>query len=224
MIRVAICDQHELVRLGLNCFFDKQHDIELVCQTSSYQELQQICPIVKPDVVLLEMVDDMDILSVTLQEIAKVCTSILVLTACKDRQKQLQVLRMGAVGIVSKDQGVEILNQAIHALYAGDVWVDRDVALELLRLGVGNQVCASPANFSTEKKHNNPYRLTPRELKITHHAANGLPAKVIAAKLFVSERTIRNQLVVIYQKLGVSSQVELVVQMCREGLNTLDAV
>jgi DNA-binding NarL/FixJ family response regulator len=221
MIRVAICDEHELVRLGLSCFFDKQQDIELVCQASNYQALLQTCSLVKPDIIILEISEEIETLNILLPEIAKICSSILMLTACKDRQKQLQALRLGAVGMVLKDQSVAILNKAIHALHAGEVWVDRDVALELLRNGTSADFCDLSAHAITEKKESNPYHLTPRELEITRHAANGLPAKAIAAKLFVSEKTIRNQLVVIYQKLGVSSQVELVVQMCREGLNIL---
>ncbi|WP_347987310.1 response regulator transcription factor [Methylomonas sp. AM2-LC] len=224
MIRVAICDEHELVRLGLSCFLDKQHDLELVCQAASYQALLQACSLAKPDIILLEITEDIEVLNDLLPEIAKVCSSILVLTACKDRQKQLQVLRLGAVGIVFKDQSLSILNKAIHALHGGEVWVDRDVSLELLRNSVNADLCELSVNTIAEKKDCNPYHLTPRELEITMLAANGLPAKAIAAKLFVSEKTIRNQLVVIYQKLGVSSQVELVVQMCREGLNTLHVV
>jgi DNA-binding NarL/FixJ family response regulator len=64
--------------------------------------------------------------------------------------------------------------------------------------------------------------LTRRELAIAHLAAQGLAAKKIAAQLFISEKTVRNQLIVIYSKLGVHSQVELVLRATRFDLLSPD--
>ncbi len=123
----------------------------------------------------------------------------------------LLALRLGAVGVFIKDQSAYLLLKAIHSVHLGEVWFDNSLASGLLQ---SFKQDASKAHAVKPPIEN---LLTGRELAVARLAIQGLPAKKIAAQLFISEKTVRNQLVVIYSKLGVASQVELVLQAGRLG-------
>lgn len=220
MIRVLLADDHELIRLGFRTLISSQDDIELVGEASSFQELISLNQQLNPDIILLELhLKDGDVTS-KISEILNDRPLILVLTVCKDRETHLLALRLGARGIVTKDQSIEIILKAIRTVYAGEVWIDRFVTLDLLRNYSKTDGIKSPCEVAVNKLSVARFNLTPRELEVARLAARGLPAKKIAAKLFISDKTVRNQLAVIYSKLGVSSQVELVFQSANLDLLT----
>jgi DNA-binding NarL/FixJ family response regulator len=137
---------------------------------------------------------------------ASPASKILILTACESRDKHLLALRIGAMGIFTKNQSNSMLLKAIRSVCSGEVWLNRSLAAEMLR------------DFNKPKTN----LLTPRELSIARLAAKGWGAKKISGQLFISEKTVRNQLVIIYSKLGVSSHVELVVRASHFGLLSPD--
>ena len=220
MIRVLLADDHELIRLGFRTLISSQDDIELVGEASSFQELISLNQQLNPDIILLELhLKDGDVMS-KISEILNDRPLVLVLTVCKDRETHLLALRLGARGIVTKDQSIEIILKAIRTVYAGEVWIDRFVTLDLWRNYSKTDGIKSPGEVAVNKISVARFNLTPRELEVARLAARGLPAKKIAAKLFISDKTVRNQLAVIYSKLGVSSQVELVFQSANLDLLT----
>ena len=222
MIRVLIADDNELIRLGMSTLLSAQDDIELVGEACSFQELICLSQQIKPDIILLELhLQDGDV-TPKISEILKYSPLVLVLTVCKDRETHLHFLRLGAIGIVTKDQSIEIILKAIRSVCAGEVWIDRSVTLDLWRNFTQTNGIESPVEVAVDRFGFDRSNLTPRELDVALLAVRGLSAKKIAAKLFISDKTVRNQMTIIYSKLGVSSQVELVFQAANRGLLTLE--
>lgn len=215
MIHLVLCDGKEFIRLGVRYLCERQHDIELVGEVCSCNELVELCRLVKPDVVLLGMSLNYEDVGITVSEVLKFCATVMIFTESKDRQLHLQVLRSGVMGIVTHDQGADMLVKAIRAASQGEMWFDRNIALDLLKQDKEDSVRELALEEPKEKCGFEKYNLTVREQEIARYAANGLTAKDIATKLFISQKTVRNQLVVIYSKLDVSSQVELVLMACR---------
>jgi DNA-binding NarL/FixJ family response regulator len=220
MIRVLLAESQELIRFAMRTLLSAQDNIELVGEACSFQELIQLNQRLKPDIILLELhLKDEDVLP-KLSEILNDGPLVLILTDCKDRETHLLALRLGARGIVNKDQSMDIILKAIRTVCAGEVWIDRFVTLDLWRNYTQTDGIKSPVGVAGNKPGFDRSKLTPRELEVARLAACGLPAKKIAAKLFISDKTVRNQLAVIYNKLGVSSQVELVFQAANLDLMT----
>lgn len=153
-----------------------------------------------------------------LPELLSACptSKILILTSCQSREMHLFALRQGAIGVFILNQPIEMLIKAIHKVYAGGVWLSNSLANEMLR-GFNNpepSIQVMPISIGPS--------LTPSELTIARLVAQGIPAKQIAAKLFISEKTVRNQLVIIYSKLGVHNHIELVLHAAPLGLQDSD--
>ncbi|MGZ6005611.1 MAG: LuxR C-terminal-related transcriptional regulator [Candidatus Saccharimonadales bacterium] len=213
-IRLLLADGHELIRIGVRTLFQSEPNLQLVGETDNFNDTLQLARQLSPDVILLDMQLKEGLVTERIPELPSTCPDckILMFTACPDRDMHLLALRLGAIGIFLKDQPPRLLLKAIHSVHSGEVWVDNSLASGLLQ----SFKLDTSKTAATETSKENLF--TSRELSIAHLAAQGLPAKKIAAQLFISEKTVRNQLVVIYSKLGVASQVELVLQASRLGL------
>jgi DNA-binding NarL/FixJ family response regulator len=213
-IRILLADDQELVRVGLRMIFKTESDLELVAVTSNFEETIFFTQKYVPDVILFDCMLREGKCIDRIPELLAACPSskILILTACQNREKHLFALRSGAIGVFTLNQPIEMLIKAIHKVYAGDVWLSNSLANELLK-GFNNSEPTADA-----KPQPIGSSLTPRELTIARLVAEGVPAKQIAAKLFISEKTVRNQLIIIYSKLGVHNHIELVLHAPRLGV------
>jgi DNA-binding NarL/FixJ family response regulator len=141
-------------------------------------------------------------------------TSAIMLIPDSERELVVDAFRGGARGVFCRLQSIKLLPKCIRTVHEGQIWADtRNLAyildfltqlkpLRLVKLGGGMD------------------RLTPREAEVVHLLADGLSTRDISQKLALSEHTIRNYLSAIYDKLGVSSRVELALYAVhREDLN-----
>lgn len=132
------------------------------------------------------------------------------LLATQDREEYLyETLRAGADGYVLKDIAPDDLAQAVRTVARGEMLVQSQLAGRLL------------SRFGRQGRGSAPYEsLTVRELEVLRLLARGLRNKEIAARLFVSERTVNFHLANIYQKLGVSGRTEALSKALEQGLVT----
>jgi DNA-binding NarL/FixJ family response regulator len=219
-IRVLLADDHELIRLGLRALLQTEADLELVGETGDFENILRLAQQLSPDVILLDFMLYEGNSAERISELVCACPSckILVFTTCCDCEKHLLALRHGAVGVFTINQPSDMLLKAIRSVYAGEVWVGKSLAREMLR-SFTHPSPHVPAEATNTPPGNS---LTPREIAIARLAAQGLAAKKIAAQLYISEKTVRNQLVIIYSKLGVASQIELVLHAKQFGLLPAD--
>jgi len=115
----------------------------------------------------------------------------------------VDAFRGGARGVFSRIQSVKLLSKCIRTVYEGQIWADS----QNLRFVLEFVARLKPLRML--KPGGGMSRLTPREAEVVHLLAEGMSTKEISFKLQVTEHTIRNYLSNIYDKLGVSSRVEL---------------
>lgn len=133
------------------------------------------------------------------------CPAIVLLNAI-DRDSVLDAVRAGARGIFPRSDSVAALAKCICAVHQGQLWINNEALEHLL------EVLTRLKPFRLNTNGNSP-RLTHREEEISCLVAEGLRNEDIALKLRISEHTVRNYLSRVFEKLGVSSRVELVLRM-----------
>lgn len=141
-------------------------------------------------------------------------TAAIMLIPGSEKDLVVDAFRGGAKGVFCRLQPLKLLSKCIRTVHEGQIWADtRNLAflLEFLTQLKPLRLIKAGGGMS---------RLTPREADVVHLLADGLSTRAISKKLAVSEHTIRNYLSSIYDKLGVSSRVELALYaVAREDLN-----
>jgi two-component system, NarL family, nitrate/nitrite response regulator NarL len=214
-IRVLIVDDHAIVRQGLRLFFASYPGIVIVGETATCTEALTAAAQTQPDIIVLDLafgaVNAVDFIPELLAAAAGV--RIVVFTGVDDPALQRHAVSLGAIGVVSKDKAPEVLLQAITKVHAGQAWLERtmiaDVLGEMTRTQRAQQLDPEVAKIAT---------LTPRERAIIALIGEGLKNRQIAARLCLSEITVRHHLTTIFDKLGVIDRLELVVYAYRHGL------
>ena len=200
-IRIVIADDHEMVRVAFKGLLDAQPDLQVIGEASDGQQALDCARRLTPDVMLLDLAmpaySGLDVVA----DIAAIAgVFVLVLTAAIDRAGIVDVLKRGARGVVLKEASPAHLVKAVRSVVAGELWIGRDVFADV----VDYMRSAAPAVDPRDR-----FRLTPRELEIIRHIAEGGTNRDIAKALSISEDTVKHHLRNIFDKLGVSNRLEL---------------
>ncbi len=141
-------------------------------------------------------------------------TAAIMLIPDSERDLVVDAFRGGARGVFCRLQPIKLLPKCIRTVHEGQIWADtRNLAFLL-------EFLTQLKPLRLVKPGGGMARLTPREAEVVHFLADGLSTREISQKLTLSEHTIRNYLSTIYDKLGVSSRVELALYaVAREDLN-----
>lgn len=207
-IRILVAESFELVRMGLRALFENHPVICLVAETNCIDDLADLAMQHKPDVVLVDLQLNNGNCIEHISKLLSACPQMKVLAFSHNHNEQiyLQTFRSGAVGIISKHHSSELLLKAIYAIHAGQVWFDRHLTKLLWQAQF--DALTSP-EIQTDVKTLPPPKLSESERQVAYFACKGLSAKEISLQLFVTEKTVRNQLSIIYKKIGVKKQIEL---------------
>jgi two-component system, NarL family, response regulator LiaR len=222
MIRVAIADDHAVVRQGLRTFLELQDDMEVVGEAVDGADAVDLVERTDPDVVLLDLVmPEVDGIEATrrIRE-RSAATRILVLTSFADDHTVLPAVRAGAAGYLLKDVQPPELAAAIRTVHAGDALLAPAVATMLVEQlaaedGAGGSGGSGGAGVNARADH---ARLTPRELEVLAELVRGRANKAIAFELGVSERTVKTHVSNILGKLGFSDRTQAAVYAVEHGL------
>lgn len=146
-----------------------------------------------------------------LRDLRTVCgrTRGILLLHSREREFVVDAFRCGARGVVFRDEPFETLAKCIHAVQHGQIWADS----ENMRHVVEALSRAMPVHF---RDGGGMGKLSKRETDVARLVAEGLPNKDIAVQLGLSEHTVRNYLFHVFDKLGVSTRVELVLYCLQE--------
>jgi DNA-binding NarL/FixJ family response regulator len=128
---------------------------------------------------------------------------ILLLDLAMPRHPGLEALQLGARGVVLKDSATQLLLKAIHTVMSGEYWVGRESVSNLV------QYLRTLVQSSGEEARQKKFGLTPRELEIVSAVVAGYSNKEIAEYFRISEDTVKHHLSNIFDKLGVSTRLEL---------------
>lgn len=215
IIRVLLIYDDVVMRLGLRMLVENCRGLKVVGEATNPADALDITAREQPDIILLD--SDLDSNN-GLDLLPKLHASarqarVLVLTGERDDEVYLRAMRLGASGLVLKDQAAEVLSKAIEKIHAGEVWFDRlfvgSLIAELLRAAEDWRTSPEAARIG---------RLTEREREVIDLVGEGLKNKQIASRMSISETTVRHHLTSIFNKLGVSDRLELVIYAYHYGL------
>ena len=207
MIRLLIADDHAVVRTGLRHLVATFDDMELVGAAADGEEAVQLCGLYAPDVVLMDLeMPGVDGTEATRRIVAAHPTvAVVVLTSFSDREQILRALDAGAVGYLLKDAEPDELEKAIRAAARGEAPLDPRAGRALLSA----RAAASPAD-----------ELSDREREVLLLVARGLPNKLIARDLGISEKTVKAHLTSVFRVIGVTDRTQAALWVERNGLGS----
>jgi len=214
-IRIVIVDDHVLVREGLKMLLESEAGYTVVGEATGRAEAMALVEREKPDLVLLDLdlgrENGLDLIPDFLKADKNI--RILVLTGVSDEQAHRRALRLGALGILRKEMASEVLLRAVERVGAGEVWLDRSLASNLLA-----DIPRAPRSQEPSPRTAMIDSLSQREMEILACIGDGLSNKKIGERLFISETTVRHHLTSIFSKLEVHDRLELIVFAYRNGL------
>ena len=211
LIRVAIVDDHLIVREGLRLILETGEGLELVGDAADGAAAIALVESTQPDVVLMDLrMPGMDGLQ-ALDHLhhAWPHIKVIILTTYNEDDLMLKGLQAGACGYLLKDVGRETLLDAIRAAARGETLLQPEMFTRILARTL-------PASVSTGVQSST--ELTEREREILVGVAHGERSKEIATRLRITERTVRGHLTSIYAKLGVDSRAAAVAVALERGL------
>jgi DNA-binding NarL/FixJ family response regulator len=206
VIRVLLADDQRAVREGLAMLVGLLDGIDVVGAASNGREAVELALAERPDVVLMDLrMPELDGAGAT-REIRSTLpeTQVVVLTTYADDDALFPALEAGARGYLTKDAGAEEIERAIAAVVRGEAAIDPAVQHHLVDAVAGRPEL--------------PDELTPREGEVLTLIAQGLSNGEIAARLFVSEATVKSHINHLFTKTGVRDRAQAVSYAYRHGL------
>ncbi len=212
-IRVLIADDHAIVRSGITALLAQVPDIEVVGEASDGQEAITQAAILRPDVILMDLVmPNVDGIEAIRQIKARQPDSrILVLTSFAADDKVFPAIKAGALGYLLKESRPADLIEAIRQVHRGESSLHPTIARKVL-----HELTRPPDRPPT------PDPLTEREMDVLRLVAQGLGNQEIAEKLCVGDATVRTHVSNILAKLHLANRIQVALYALREGLVSLD--
>jgi DNA-binding NarL/FixJ family response regulator len=214
-ITVLIADDQALVRGGLRLIVNTQDDMQVVGEASDGGEAIELARRLRPDVVLMDIrMPHLDGLEATRQlssDQALAATRLLILTTFDLDAYVYEALRAGASGFLLKDAPPEQLVDAIRTVARGDALLAPSITRRLIERFLRQPVLATPGSKPL-------HQLTAREREVLELLAHGLSNSEIAARLYLTEATVKTHVAHIYRKLGLRDRAQAVVYAHEAGL------
>lgn len=209
MIRVAVVDDHELVRRGLTDLIESDSELEVVAQAGSTFDGLQIIKKYLPDVAILDVrLPDGNGVELCREVQSQVSgVKVIMLTSYADDEALLGAILAGASGYVLKDIKGEIFLKSIHKVAAGESILDPNAAERVKeRLRKSGSPAADIADLSEQER------------KIIALIGEGLTNRQIAEQMFIAEKTVKNYVSSMLAKLGLERRTQAASLVTRVGL------
>jgi DNA-binding NarL/FixJ family response regulator len=204
VIRVVLAEDHAVVRNGLVELLAGAEDVEVVATAADGEQALASVEELQPDVVLMDIsmpkVDGIRATASIAQ--ADPDVRVVMLTAFSDRDRVVSALDAGAVGYLLKDAEPDEVLEAIRAASRGEAPLAPRAARELLAA-------------RSEERHAD---LSKREREVLGLVAEGLPNKLIARRLEISEKTVKAHLTSVFQRIGVTDRTQAALWAQRHGI------
>lgn len=231
-IKVLLADDHQLFREGLKRILNMEDDIEVVGECSDGTQVLESCQLHNPEIVLMDInmpllngVDATAELRGALPEV-----KVIILSIHDDESYVFETLRKGATGYLLKDMEAESLINAIRTVAEGNAFIHPKVTGKLIQQlrrmeylsetgAIAEDNAIREAGVKFVAGEDSP--LTRREAEVLRLMAEGRSNKMIGEHLFISEKTVKNHVSSILQKMDVDDRTQAVINAIKFGWVTL---
>jgi len=208
LIKVLIVDDHDLVRQGIQKLLEDVSGIDVVGEADTGEKAFEITAKLKPEVILMDLkMPGMGGMEATVR---LMCNNpklkILAVTSCSEEPFPSRILQAGAMGYLTKGAGKEEMIKAIRTVASGQRYISPDIAQKMALKQFSN---SEDSLFNL---------LSERELQVATMIISGVKVQEISEKLHLSTKTINSYRYRIFEKLNVTSDVELTLLALRYGL------
>jgi len=213
-INILIADDHPIFRDGLRRLLEAEPGLKVIGEACDGAEAVKMARELKPDILLLDLAMPRHPGLEALRDLGSGQQSVrvILLTAAAEKQQIVEALQLGARGVVLKDSATQLLLKSIHTVMSGEYWVGRESVSNLV------QYLRTLVQSSGEEAKQKKFGLTPRELEIVSAVVAGYANKEIAEYFKISEDTVKHHLSNIFDKLGVSTRLELALFAVNQSL------
>jgi two-component system response regulator DegU len=208
-----LVDDHTMLRQGLRRSLEEE-GFSIVAEAADGTEAVRLAPVIKPDVILMDVsMPDMNGVEAT-RRIKAVDPDrrIVMLTMHADADVIDQAIKAGAVGYLTKDCTIDEVAEAIRMAANGETALSPQLAQTMLK-----EVRKLDGSAKEEERI-----ITKREEEVLQHIADGCSTPEVAAKLYISQKTVKNHLASIYEKLNARDRTQAVLTAVRMGIVRLN--
>jgi DNA-binding NarL/FixJ family response regulator len=212
-IGILLADDHVVFRYGLRTLLESEPGFTVVGEAADGSEVVKQVRALKPAILMLDLampgVSGMEVLRELAIDRHNLRT--IILTAAIEKRQILEALQLGARGILLKDAAISSVKKCIETVLAGQYWIGREATTSLV-----DYLHQLKPSTTREEEQKSP-KFTPREEEIISAILTGSVNKEIAAKLGISEDTVKRHLSNIFAKAGVSNRLELAIWSMNKG-------
>jgi len=214
-VRLILADDHKIMREGLRALLAKQKEIEVIAEADSGRGVIELCSQLHPDVVVIDIsMPDLNGIDAARQITRKAPDiKVIALSMHSDKKYVKEMLAAGASGYLLKDAAFEELGMAIATVLKNKTYLSPQITDTVVKDYVNENV---PQNSIASTA------LSAREREVLQLIAEGKSTRDIAAKLYVSVKTVETHRKQILDKLGLNSIAELTKYAIREGLTSVE--
>jgi DNA-binding NarL/FixJ family response regulator len=221
--RIVIIDDHQLFREGVKRILDFEEDLEVVAEGADGSEVLSLVEKYKPDVVIMDInMPNMNGIEATRQLIETYPqTKVLILSIHDDENYVTHALQTGATGYLLKEMDADALIEAVKVVAEGGSYlhpkVTHNLVKEYRRLATEEQGGAAKEQLQKQEVRLPLHLLTRRECEVLQLLADGKSNRGIGEALFISEKTVKNHVSNILQKMNVNDRTQAVVMAIKNG-------
>jgi DNA-binding NarL/FixJ family response regulator len=206
-VRVLLVDDHKLFRQGMRRLLELDDGVEVVGEADTGERALAEVQLSSPDVVLMDVripgIDGVE----TTRRLKQAYPSINVIMLTSYAEEYVpEAIEAGASGYLLKSVSHEELSKAIRSVHLGESVIDRSLSRDLFR------------RFGELRRANKEGVLSVREVEIMRLLASGMSGRSVAAKLFISDTTLKREMRHILARLGVETRAQAIAEACRHGL------
>jgi DNA-binding NarL/FixJ family response regulator len=212
-IRVLLADDHRMLREGLRRTLEEE-GLEVVGEAADGEEALRLAAKLRPDVVLMDVtmpvLDGVEATRQLHEHLPDI--PVVILTMHADREVLARAIRAGAAGYLVKDCSTDEVVRTVRLAASGETALSPELAASML---------AEAQRADTPAEELEPI-ISKREEEVLQLVADGLSTSEVAAKLYISIKTVKNHLASIYEKLDSRDRTQAVLRAVRMGIIRLD--
>ena len=217
-IDIVIADGQAIFREGLRKLLESEPWLHIVGEVADGKETVRLVRQINPHVLLLDLALPKLTGIEALRELSKqsLRTRTIILTEAIKSDQAVEALRLGACGIILKHSAVQLLLKCIRCVNDGEFWLGHERVLDLI------QAVRRMTPYHSDSEDRRDFGLTSREMQVIKLISSGYTNKDLAKQLGISENTAKHHITNIFDKLGISNRMELVLFALEHRLITQD--